>query len=58
MVRELIDVVVARLRIDLPAIFKQLARTVTDERGKQVSNLFAAGELFSQKRPVGLEPVR
>ena len=58
MVRELIDVVVARLRIDLPAICKLVARTVKDERGKQVSNLFAAGELFSPKWSVGLEPVR
>ena len=58
MVRELIDVVVAKLRIDLPEIFKRTATTVKDKRGKHASNLFATGELFSQKWPVGLEPVR
>ena len=40
-------VVVAKLRIDLPAIIKRLAKTVLDERGKHASNLFATGELFS-----------
>ena len=58
MIRELIDVVVARLRIDLPAIIKFVARTVKDDKAKQVASLFADGELFSPKWPVGLKPVR
>ena len=56
--RELIDVVVARLRIDLPHISRSLARTVIDHKAKQVTNLFAGGELFSAPWPVGIDAVR
>ena len=49
MVRELIGVVVARLRIDLPAICKQVARTVKDDREKQATNLFSRPENCSRQ---------
>jgi ABC-type transport system involved in Fe-S cluster assembly fused permease/ATPase subunit len=60
-VREVIGVVVARLRIDLMAAAtkqKRGTRKVSDDKAKYALQLFSEGSLFTAKFPAGLRAVR
>ena len=61
-VREVIDDIVARLRIDLPAVAAKPSRgagkQVSDDKAKHVLGLFRTGRLFTSRFPCGLRAVR
>ena len=61
-VREVIDDIVARLRIDLPAAAGKASRgggkQLCDDKAKHVLELFRTGRLFTSRFSTGLQAVR
>ena len=59
LVREVMDIVIARLRNDLVASLKHTKRNFRDDKASMAAQMFADGELFrSRWRTTGIETVR
>ena len=60
LVFEVMEVVIARLRIDLIASLKHTKRSYPDDKAKLAARMFADGELFRSglRFPTGIETVR